>query len=278
MKLFSAVVRTFLVFVGICLIQMICGILVPMKTAPQNILQWLLLTNAVVAAALSAVAIRTEWRGWRLGVALASIPLTIASVNLLEGTAFLRSPTPFEFGRIFLYTFLSAILIVPVWMLLFGRRAPEAHEHYHPIEAKSRGERVWKFVLSDFCYLVLYYGTGMIIFPYVKDFYATQHLPSAATIVALQLLVRGPVFVVVCLALTRMLGLPRLTGAFAVGAVFTLLSGVAPLLMPNPFFPDAVRWVHFCEVTSENFVFGAIVAWLWGQPTAMASRLLHQAA
>ena len=43
-----------------------------------------------------------------------------------------------------------------------------------------------------------------------------------------------------------------------------LLTGVAPLLMPNPFFPDAVRWVHFAEVTSENFVFAVVVAWLWG--------------
>ena len=114
--------------------------------------------------------------------------------------------------------------------------------------------------------LVVYLANGMIVYPYVKDFYATQHLPSMGAMVALQVTIRGPVFVLLCVALTRMLGLPRLSGALAVGAVFTLLSGVAPLLMPNPFFPDSVRWVHFCEVTSENFVFGVIVAWLWGQP------------
>ena len=85
-------------------------------------------------------------------------------------------------------------------------------------------------------------------------------------IVAMQLLVRGPIFIVLCLALMRMLGLPRLSGALAVGVVFALLSGVTPLLMPNPFFADSVRWAHMCEVTSANFVFGAIVAWLWGQP------------
>ena len=98
------------------------------------------------------------------------------------------------------------------------------------------------------------------------------------TILGLQLLVRGPVFILLCLALVRMLGLPRLGGALAVGAVFTILSGVAPLLMPNPFFPDAVRWAHFCEVTSSNFVFGAIVGWLWGQPKLAQSQPVHQAA
>jgi hypothetical protein len=161
-------------------------------------------------------------------------------------------------------------------MLLFGRRDDATQEHYHPIQAKSRGERAWKFVVSDFTYLFLYFGTGMIIFPYVKDFYATQHVPPMGTIAALQLLVRGPVFVLICLGLTRMLGLPRLKGALTVGLVFTLVSGVAPLLMPNPFFPDAVRWVHFGEVTSENFVFGAIVAWLWGQPQLAHAQMVHQ--
>jgi len=98
------------------------------------------------------------------------------------------------------------------------------------------------------------------------------------TIVALQLLIRGPVFVLLCLALMRMLNLSRVSGALAVGIVFTLLSGVAPLLMPNPVFPDSVRWVHFCEVTSENFLFGAIVAWLWGPQKLAAPALLHQEA
>jgi len=278
MTLSKAIPRALAVFVAISLIQVIVGILVPMKTAPgPNILPWLLLTNAVVATALCIVAVRAEWRGGKLGVALAAIPLVIASVNLLEAAIFLKN-APLEFGRIFVYTVLSAALIVPVWMLLFGRRNDVAPEHYHPIHAKTLSERAWKFVVSDLTYLFLYYGTGMIIFPYVKDFYATQTLPSMGTIVALQLLVRGPVFVLLCVALTRMLGMPRLAGALTVGLVFTLLSGVAPLLMPNPFFPDAVRWVHFCEVTSENFVFGAIVAWLWGQPMLAQPLVLRHAA
>lgn len=273
MKLSSAILRALLVFVAVCLIQMVAGILVPMKTVlPPHVVPWMLLMNAIVAGALSFVAVRAEWRGWRLGAALSAIPATIASVNLIEGVVFLTN-TQLEWGRIFVYTLISAALTIPVWMLLFGRSNKPPQEHFHPITSKSRGERAWKFALSDLSYLVLYYGTGMIIFPYVKDFYATQHIPPIGTIVALQLLVRGPVFILVCLALTRMLGLSRVRGAIAVGVVFTLLSGVAPLLMPNPVFPDAVRWVHFCEVVSENFVFGAIVAWLWGQPSAFVATL-----
>jgi hypothetical protein len=278
MTLSKAILRALIVFVAIFLIEMIVGMLIPMKTAPSpNILLWLLVNNAVVVTALCIVAVRTEWRGWKLGAAVASIPVVIASANLIEAVIFLKN-SPMDFGRIFVYTVISAALIVPVWMLLFGKRNDVAPEHYHPIQAKSFGERAWKFVVSDFTYLFLYLGTGMIIFPYVKDFWATQPLPTLGTIIPLQLLVRGPVFVLLCVALTRMLGMPRLTGALTVGLVFTLLSGVAPLLMPNPVFPDAVRWVHFCEVTSENFVFGVIVAWLWGQPTLVRTMALRHAA
>ena len=255
MKSSSAILRTLLVFVAVCIIQVVAGILVPMKIAlPPHVLPWMLLTNAVVVAALSFVAVRAEWRGWKLGAALAAIPAAIASINLLEGVVFLTN-TQLEWGRIFVYTLISAVLVVPVWMLLFGRRNEPPQEHFHPIASKSRGERAWKFAVSDLTYILLYYGTGMIIFPYVKDFYATQHIPPVGTIVALQLMIRGPVFVLLCLAITRMLNLPRVSGAIAVGILFTLLSVVAPLLMPNPVFPDSVRWVHFCEVTSENFVF-----------------------
>src|SRR5579864_8973359 len=277
MKVSNEVLRGFVVFAALCVIQVIVGILVPMKpVAIPHFLRWWLLTNTVVVAALTLVAIRSEWRGWR-GVILAAIPLIIESVNLLEGVVFLTN-SQVEWGKIFLHALISDALIVPVWMLLFGRRTDPAQEHSHPIASKSRGERAWKFVVSDFAYVFLYLAAGFIIFPYVKDFYATQHVPAMRTIVALQLLVRGPVFIILCLGLVRMLGLPRLAGALAVGAVFTILSGVAPLLMPNPYFPDAVRWVHFCEVTSSNFVFGAIVGWLWAQPEVAHSRALHQAA
>ena len=285
MKVSSAILRVLSVFVAISLVQIIAGIFAAIVFPPklvvpnvvQHILQWMFLTNAITVAALSILAFRTEWRGWRLGAALAAIPLAITVVNGIEGAIFLAN-LHIEWSRIFLQAGIAAVLSVPVWMLLFGKREATSQEHYHPIALKSGGERAWKFVVSDFSYIVLYFVAGTIIFPYVRAFYATQTLPAASTILALQLLLRGPVFVALCLMLVRMLGLPRLTGALTVGVVFTLLSGVAPLIMPNPYFPDSVRWVHFCEVTGSNFVFGAFVAWLWGETRPAPAQVLHQAA
>ena len=263
MKSSSIILKAVVVFVAYTFIQMVVGMMIPMKTVlAPNSFQWLLLTNLVVTGALSFVAARTDWRGWKLGLAVAAIPVIISSVNLLEAAFFLKG-SQMEWGRIFLHTVISSALIVPVWKLLFGRRADAPGEHFHPIDSKPFGEIAWKLAVCALTYVFLYYGFGMIIYPFVRDFYATQHLPSVGTIVTLQFFVRGPAFVLLCLLLARMIGLPRYAGAIAVGIVFTLLTGVAPLLMPNPFFPDSVRWVHFCEVTSENFVLGAFVTWLW---------------
>lgn len=284
MKFSNAILRILAVFVAITAVQILAGalsaILLPPKVVMphvmQHILQWVFLTNLVTVVALSILALRTEWRGWTLGAAVAAIPLAIALIDGIEGVFFLPN-LPIEWPRIFLQSALGAAFSVPVWMLLFGRRPATSEQHYHPIASKSRAERAWKLVVSDFGYLVLYFVAGTIIWPHIKDFYATQRLPSLSTILVLELLVRGPAFVVLCLLLVRMLGLPRLGGALAVGALFALLSGVAPLIMPNPYFPDAVRWMHFYEVTTSNFVFGALVAWLWGQPRVAPAQALHEA-
>ncbi len=263
MKSSSVILKAVVVFVAYTFIQMVVGMMIPMKTVlAPNSFQWLLLTNLVVTGALSFVASRSDWRGWKLGLAVSAIPVIISSVNLLEAAFFLKG-SQMEWGRIFLHTVVSSALIVPVWKLLFGSRDKASTEHFHPIDSKPFGEIAWKLAVCALTYVFLYYGFGLIIYPFVRDFYTTQHLPSVGTIVTLQFFVRGPVFVLLCLLLARMIGLPRYTGAIAVGITFTLLTGVAPLLMPNPFFPDSVRWAHFCEVTSENFILGAFVTWLW---------------
>ncbi|MGD2250203.1 MAG: hypothetical protein PVF58_17515 [Candidatus Methanofastidiosia archaeon] len=46
-----------------------------------------------------------------------------------------------------------------------------------------------------------------------------------------------------------------------VALLFSVLMG-ALLLLPNPFMPPQMRFAHFVEVVSSNFVFGWIVVWV----------------
>jgi hypothetical protein len=262
--------RLVLAWVALTAAQMIAGILIHMDAPPMaGTMPWLMLSNAIVVLVLGAAALHSDWRDWRLTRALFAIPAAITTVNMIEGIFFLPNSHIDWRGAISI-TLTGYAIAALLWWLIF-RGAPVVNT---PVESslphRSFGQILIRAVLSSACYVFLYYLAGFIIFPYVRDFYATQHIPGAGEIVAMQFLLRGPVFILVCLLLLRMFRLPHLTGALAVGVAFTVLSGVAPLIVPNPFFPDSVRWVHFCEVTSSNLVFGFLMGWIWGHTERVA--------
>ncbi len=278
MKLFNTAGRIALAWVAVVVTGTVAGILVPLKAPPVPHLASLwLLSNFLTAGALAIPGVRSEWRGLRLGAGLAAIPLFVGLADALDGAVFIpKSGIPWE--KVALLLAVTYVLVIPLWGFVFSRREGAVHPAYHPFSSNTMGQTIVKFVLSDVVYVFLYFLAGTIIFPHVREFYATQNLPSHAKIAVLQLLVRGPLFVVLCLLLLRMLRLPRSAGALATGVIFTVVSGVAPLIIPNPYLPDAVRWVHFCEVVSSNFVFGTVVGLLWGPPNAAALPGLNQPA
>jgi len=273
MKSFNAVLKVLIAGVAIFIFQMIAAAIVPVKvTMLPHTLPWLIVANFMTAATLVLVASRSEWRGWPLGVAISTIPIVLGLINMIEGAIFLTN-SGIDWPSIMAHTVITYELAVPLWILLFAKREESKGESYHPVDSRPFSERLWKFAACDVSYLVLYFLAGTIIFPFVKDFYAGQTLPPAGRLIAMQLLVRGPILVGLCLLLLRLLRLPRVSGALAVGAVLALLNGVAPLLIPNPYLPDPVRWAHFFEIASSNFVFGGIVGWLWGRSGSTARAL-----
>jgi hypothetical protein len=51
-------------------------------------------------------------------------------------------------------------------------------ERFHPWAARTLLAKVWRLVVSDTAYFVIYIAGGMAILPMVKEFYATRELPS----------------------------------------------------------------------------------------------------
>jgi hypothetical protein len=279
MNYFQTINKVLLGWLALAAAQVVAGMLVHIKAPmPPHAFEWLLVTDLLIAAAIGLVGIRSDWTGWKLAGLLVLIPFAINLMNVIEGSVFLKQ-SGIGWRNLTIQMFLTYILVLPLWRYIFGS-GQTVPAHDSPFAEKSALSIASRFAACDALYLALYFAAGTLIFPFVKDFYATQSLPPAGTIVALQLLLRGPVFVLLCLLLLRMIGLPRWQGVLAVGVAFTILSGVAPLLMPNPYFPNYVRWVHFGEVVSSNFVFGLVVALIWSRPVATAAppRQLSQAA
>jgi len=122
-------------------------------------------------------------------------------------------------------------------------------------------------VASDLAYVVAYFVAGMLIIPYVQSFYATRKLPGPLALLSMQV-VRGLVFTALVVLLVRTVRGSRRGVAALAGATLSIVGGISPLLLPNPYLPDAVRLVHLGEVGVSNFLFGLLAGWLLGSPAA----------
>jgi hypothetical protein len=236
----------------------------PGVETPPNTLMWLVLSNLCVAGVLAWYARRSSWTGWPLAAALFVVSYGIGIFNsLIEAYVFNLFGRPGEFQALAVRSLVPALLFPPLLVWLAGRwnrpgSAPATAPPY------STAGWIARVAACSFAYLVLYFAAGMIIFPYVQQFYTERPIPAPLTIVALQLLVRGPIFAGIGLLITRIAPATRGEHAVMVAVAMCVLGGVAPLMVPNAYFPDAVRWVHFAEVVTSNFIFGAIVGWLLG--------------
>lgn len=277
MNVTKIVFRLVMAWIALLAAQIATGMLIHPKTPPNpNPLLFLTVYDACIVLAVGAAALRSDWRDWRLFRGIFLITAGVSLANWIEGAWYLPN-VGIDWRATLIYDMVSLAVASLLWLLVF-RSAPVPESTVSSmLPERSLVQKLWRFALCCACYVFLYYLAGMIIFPFVRDYYATQHLPGTGQIVAMQFFVRGPMFILVCLTLLRMFRLPHLSGAVAVGLAFTLISGVAALIMPNGIFPETVRWAHFCEVTSSNFVFGFIVGWVWGH-TQRVTHLAHATA
>ncbi|HEY5971899.1 MAG TPA: hypothetical protein VIT22_07990 [Pseudoxanthomonas sp.] len=260
-----------LTWIALVLSRALAGWLIPLHE-PSWSWTWVLFSDGVLAVVACAMARRSTWRGWRLGAALALLPMAIEVINVIEAAAFLPDAHT-DLPRLVTSTLLRFGLVAcALSRVLEGG----CHDATLRIEPPQRG--TWgiagRVILGSLAYAIIYFVAGMLVYPWVREFYAGQSLPSPGKVFALQLFVRGPVFVLLCWFVAKVVARPRPRAAWTVALLFAAASGVAPLLIPNPYFPDAIRAAHFVEVVCSNLLFGALMGALWSaaRQSAAASR------
>lgn len=244
---------------------------VPLPPMPPGADPWAIASNALSATFLTALALRSRWFGWRLagGVFLVLYVITHAS-SLIEAF-FFGFFGPYTTLGLLLGTAIASALFAAALVLLIGRArtAPAP-----AVQAGATPHLVRKLAACGAVYVVLYFAFGMMIYPFIRDFYGQRPMPSPLAIIVMQLVVRGPLFGAMMLLVTRMVNSAVSTNALFCALAMSSIGGVAPLVVPNPFFPDAVRYAHLVEVTTENFIFGWFTGWLF---SARAHVLQHGA-
>ena len=127
-------------------------------------------------------------------------------------------------------------------------------------------------------YVIIFFLFGMFVAiplagPEFHKFY--QDLQPAAWLPLLEL-GRGLIWGLLTVLIVRMLELDRNKAALLVGLTYAVLMGTL-LISPNPVLSDdRLRWSHFVEVTTENFLFGWLSVWIlthWKHPQPAGDRL-----
>ncbi len=229
----------------------------------------LLLVSALHAAILSYLVLRAHWTGWRLVAAVFIVYYgTMTFLSQIETVIFLRylvDIIPAEMiPKLFAQGFIIAVVFAPLAVLILGkmREAKPPGKLVQRLDA-SWQEWIARLLLIGIVYLAIYISFGALVFRPLAGqafdkYYANLQMP--AWIFPFQI-VRGMVWGLLALLIARMVGGSRRETELAVALSFSILMG-SLLLIPSGIMPDEIRSAHFIEVTSSNFVFGWIAAWL----------------
>jgi hypothetical protein len=232
---------------------------VPIPPVSTNPLPWQIASNLVNAAVLTWIAQRSRVRGWRLAAIIGALLFGVAHFTSLIEAQFFGFFGTAQTLALLAMSFVTVLLFAPLFVWMFQK---SEEEEPHPVATITP----LRLVIGGTAYVVTYFVAGMAIMPFIQEFYARMPMPDSLQLIAMQGLVRGPLFVIILYMVLRATRAGRSEAVWMAGAALSIVGGIAPLIVPNPFFPDAIRWAHFVEVGISNFAYGSFVGWLLTRP------------
>ncbi|HEY3128017.1 MAG TPA: hypothetical protein VGL91_01040 [Acidobacteriota bacterium] len=231
------------------------------QTPQSGVFGWELLANLLIAALLTYIATLLRADGPRLAVILFVFLFGVQSNSLIEAVFFQLDIPREELIKMVLRSLAVSASFALFLSWITGKWSTSAQAESNFVVKRSLSSWLWRILVCDASYLFLYFLAGMIVFPFVQDFYAAKALPSPLHVMLMQLF-RGLVFTVLSVPMIQSMAAKRWRVAVLLGLALSIVGGIAPLLLPNPYMPGYVRWAHGWEVGISNFIFGCIMGWL----------------
>lgn len=253
-----------------------------LRTANQHIdnsaLLFILLTNAWLCLAIWYIVIKSPWENRRLAFSLIGVLFLIASFMTQIETYFFRTAFPLLTNTdIFWITISNGVPIfagVPLALYLFKKNSVKQYT-IRALTLPPLKEMTVKLTVIGMAYVFVYFVFGYYVAWQVEElrvFYSgnatdpgffqqqMNNLEENPVIYPFQFF-RGVLFGVFILPLVLMFRTNHKELFISILLVF--LSTGIPLIIPNPLFPDSVRWAHFREMISSMFVFALIVWYVY---------------
>jgi len=224
----------------------------------------LLAEAALKAAVILELVRRSSWRGLKLGLAVFTAYFGVVGVLTgIESLIFLSELNKMSPRDVCLGTaqgFLTAVALG--WMA--AATAGPAQELSGEKAASRRlpgpepRRWVWRMTLVALVYIPIFFLFGAFVAmplagPAFHEFY--RDLKPTAWLPLIEI-VRGYIWALLAVLIVSMLAVGLNKAALLTGLTFSLLMG-AMLIAPNPIIDsDRLRWSHFVEVSTSNFLFG----------------------
>jgi len=226
---------------------------------------WQLVYNSLIFILFGYYIISSNLSGRSLILSVFTIYFLIGNLNLIV-EAIIFNLVSFETVLIALpRDIIMTLFISSALVYVMGKW--ESKTEIIEYQSRTALGWVWRIVVGDILYLFFYIAAGitlMTLYPELMEFYNEKAPPSPEIIFGTQL-IRGLVFVFVAILVCRTVKLTKLKKAVLVGLIFSILGGIAPLILPNEVMPLNLRMGHLFEVGISNFLYGYLLGYLLTQ-------------
>jgi hypothetical protein len=238
--------------------------------------------------ALSVVVLRSRWRGWRLVLAIFALMVVVtAVVSHIDSLFFLRDLSRSFIAKMALASTLAAAFFAPVAVWVLGRfQKTDAAEASSQMASWSVQRWAAILLVLTVLHIVTYFAFGYYVAwqsTELRAFYEGEdpgsfwlQMVSVARdtpgLLPVQL-VRGVLWGLMALLLASSLTGARWSAALITAGVFVALFAL-PLVIPNPFMPEAVRKMHLIETVLSRGLYGFVAVWIvrpYLQPAGLES-------
>jgi hypothetical protein len=142
---------------------------------------------------------------------------------------------------------------VHTWQTYFRRRTP--------------GAWLWRTLLAALIFMPIYYLFGLLVAPFVNEYYRQGEfglaLPTLATLLPV-LFMRSVLFLVACLPVLVAWRGTTCSLWLSLGFALFVCVGLLNLLAAN-WIPVWVRAIHLLEILADSFIYAGALVWLLGK-------------
>ena len=185
--------------------------------------------------------------------------------NVIEAVIFSSYVTSPWFNLI---TFTPAILLcagATAWLFPpHGHTQPFVQRWQQHVQQRRTGAWLWRLSLAAVSFMPIYYGFGLLVVPFVGDFYQQGAfglaLPPLATLLGV-LLLRSLLFAVACLPVIIAWQGTRWRLWLRLGFALFVMVGLLYMLAAT-WLPPQMRVIHSLEILADSFVHAGVLVWL----------------